>query len=419
MIDGKLNDYMFKFIEDVCNDIGPRESGTEQELLAGNMIEEEMKKFCDETHQEEYISSPHAFLGFISFSALFAIISVVLFWISLSIDLGWISVDRIVSLILLIIIAILMTWAVSYLILEVVRYYEAFDFMFAKKTSKNVVGTIEPSGEVKHTLIFSGHHDSQFQFNLFFYLKRVGQYLITIGLLLIIIAYIFSILKLVFFFVPINSNAFFFGFGIFFLCLVPVAALFLFFITYKPVQGAFDNLSGVAIVLGIGKYLSENKNESKIFPKHTRIRLVSFAGEEMGLRGSKRYVAAHYNELKESGAINVNIDGIAEIEKVLVIKKEPFIGAKYRPEFYEPVLKIARDLGIDMGLGPLSFGATDGASFDRKGLPAVTISGLDLSKELVPYYHTKLDTPEVVDKKALGQVLQICLKYMEYIDASA
>jgi hypothetical protein len=45
------NNYMYKFIEDICNEVGPRESGTEQEILAGNRVESELKKFCDETHQ--------------------------------------------------------------------------------------------------------------------------------------------------------------------------------------------------------------------------------------------------------------------------------------------------------------------------------------------------------------------------------
>ena len=73
------NNYMLKFIEDVCNDIGPRESGTEQEILAGNKIESELKKFCDETHQEPYTSSPHAFLGGVRYGALMILIAGVFF----------------------------------------------------------------------------------------------------------------------------------------------------------------------------------------------------------------------------------------------------------------------------------------------------------------------------------------------------
>ena len=43
-----FEDYMYDFIKRVCDEVGPRESGTEEEILAGNMIEEEFKKYCDE-----------------------------------------------------------------------------------------------------------------------------------------------------------------------------------------------------------------------------------------------------------------------------------------------------------------------------------------------------------------------------------
>ena len=45
------------------------------------------------------------------------------------------------------------------------------------------------------------------------------------------------------------------------------------------------------------------------------------------------------------------------------------------------------------------------------------IGGLNLKDELPPYYHTRLDTPENVEKEALGQFVQICLEYLKYIDS--
>ena len=39
-------------------------------------------------------------------------------------------------------------------------------------------------------------------------------------------------------------------------------------------------------------------------------------------------------------------------------------------------------------------------------------------KEVVSFYHTRLDTPDVVEKEALGQVMQICLEYLKRIDKS-
>ena len=121
MTNANLNNYMYEFIEKICNEVGPRESGTEQELRAGDMIEEELKKFCDEAHQEEYISSPHAFLGGIRYGALMGLVSIILFWLSLLVDLRILQIANLYSLLFNIIAVILIIVAFCYFILEVMN----------------------------------------------------------------------------------------------------------------------------------------------------------------------------------------------------------------------------------------------------------------------------------------------------------
>lgn len=418
MVNKNLEVYMHKFIEDICNEIGPRESGTEQEILCGNRIEEELKKFCDETRQEEYVSSPHAFLGGIRYGAFLVFVAIIFYWITLLIDLKLLQLDAFFSLVILIIAIILIIITVSYFILEVMKYYELYDFLFPKKTSKNIIGIINPTDKVKNTIIFSAHHDSAFEFNTFYYLKRFGQIIINLGYLGVGIVLIGILLKLIFYLLSIEFLMLFIVFGIIFLVFTPIIIIYMFFHSYKPVPGAMDNLSGVSVVLGIGKYLAENKNNSEVYPKHTKIYLVSFAGEESGLRGAKRYVKAHYNELVENHTKVVNMDGISKKDRIIIHDKESGIGTKHDPEIYEQLLKIANDLNIKVKLSALPFGATDGAAFSKKKISATSFGGLNLKEELAPYYHTRLDTPEVVEKEALGQVKQICVEYLKYIDSS-
>lgn len=412
-----LNNYMYEFIEKVCNEIGPRESGTEQELLAGDMIEEELEKFCDEAHQEEYISSPHAFLGGVRYSAFLVFVSIILYWLSLLIDLGIWQINTLFSVILMFISVILIILSVSYFILEVMKYHETFDFLFPKRTSKNIIGTINPSDNLKHSIIFSAHHDSAFEFNTFYYLKRFGQIIINIGYLGVGIILIVIILKIILQIFLIQLTILFLSFGFFFLVFIPIILVYMFLHSYHPVLGAFDNLSGVAIVLGIGKYLSENKDNPALFPKNTKVYLISFAGEEAGLRGAKRYINAHYNQLKEEGTVVVNMDSIAKKEIVIIHDREPGIGAKHDPRIYQPILEIVKKINPNAKLSPLPFGATDGAAFSKKGIPATSIGGLNLKDELPPYYHTRLDTPENVEKGALGQFVEICLEYLKFVDS--
>jgi aminopeptidase YwaD len=412
LISENLNDYMHGFIEKICEEIGPRASGTEAEIRAGNEIEAEMKKFCDETHQEEYISSPHAFLGGIRYGALLVFVAIILYWIDLLIDLNVIPLDQGFGMAFLIFSIALIILTVSYFILEVMKYYEAFDFLFPKKRSKNIIGTINPSERVEKTIIFSAHHDSAFEFNTFYYLKRFGQIIINVGYLAVGIVLIGIVLKFVFELLNLKLSILFLIFGILFLCFSPIIVIYILFHSYKPVLGAFDNLSGVSIVLGIGKYLNEQKGAEN-FPRKTKVLLISFGGEESGLRGAKRYVEKHYGVLKETGTIIVNMDGIAKKNTLIILDKESGIGAKHDPKIYLPIYEIAKEVNPKAKIAPLPFGATDAAAFSKKGIPAASLGGLDLVSELAPYYHTRFDTPDVVEKEALGQMVELCVKYMK------
>ena len=410
------NNYMHKFIEDVCTEIGPRESGTEQEILAGNRVESELKKFCDETHQEPYTSSPHAFLGGIRYGALIVLIAGIFYWISLLGDLNAINLNRIFNILFLSLAIVLIVVTISYFILEVMKYHETFDFLFPKRESNNIIGTIEPKNEVKNTVIFSAHHDSAFEFNTFYYLKRFGQIIINVGYLGVGIMFIAIILKLIFFIMSIENTILFSVFGIIFIGFIPIILVYVFFHSYKPVLGAFDNLSGVSVLLGIAKFLSENKNNEEIFPNYTRVHLISFAGEEAGLRGAKRYVKEHYEELVSNQTRVVNMDSIAKKDFIVIHNKESGIGAKHDPLVFEPLFDIAKNLNLNAKLLPLPFGATDGAVFSKKNIPTAAIGGLNLKEELAPYYHTRNDTPAVVEKEALGQFAQVCVEYLKLID---
>ena len=92
-----------------------------------------MKKYCDQTHQEEYISSPHAFVGGIRYGALMGLVSIILFWLSLLVDLRILQIANLYSLVFNIIAVILIIVVVCYFILEVMKYHETFDFLFSKR----------------------------------------------------------------------------------------------------------------------------------------------------------------------------------------------------------------------------------------------------------------------------------------------
>ena len=71
-------------------------------------------------------------------------------------------------------------------------------------------------------------------------------------------------------------------------------------------QGAVDDSSGTASVMEIGRQLSEVVNQSGT-PERT-IHFCTWGGEEEGLYGSRAYVAANQNFLRDNLRLYINLD---------------------------------------------------------------------------------------------------------------
>ncbi|MBD3229836.1 MAG: M28 family peptidase [Candidatus Lokiarchaeota archaeon] len=276
-----------------------------------------------------------------------------------------------------------------------------------------MIGEIVPKEvEPERILIFSGHHDSAYEFNLIKWGK--GKYMIPlpvlalIPLFMILINSIWTLIYSLIFnsyrpnvIISLIINVPFF----------PFLVLFYFFTSKHAVLGAMDNLSAVSVCLGISKYLSENKN-SQFYPKHTKVLFISFGSEEAALRGSKKFVSRHYDRIKN--ATLINFESIAKKDLIKVIKKEQT--AKLSDQLCKEIIKITDQIKIKCEIRALFFGTggTDATSFAKAGIKATTIIGQPIGP--VSYYHTQDDTIDVIEKESLRYALEIALHYIKFID---
>ncbi|MDX5481399.1 MAG: M28 family peptidase [Hymenobacteraceae bacterium] len=164
-------------------------------------------------------------------------------------------------------------------------------------------------------------------------------------------------------------------------------------------NGAHDNASGVASVLGIAKIYSRLKAKDK--PKRS-VLFVLVTAEEMGLLGSA-YFASHPTVPKESMVANINTDMPTLIAPLLSVVP---LGANHS-SLEAPVANAAQQLGISVEADPEPeqnrFIRSDQYSFVVQGVPALHIkygnktadgkNNLDeLVKEWRPkYYHKPQD----------------------------
>jgi len=418
------SDYMYNFIERIIKECGPRMPCSPQEAKSAELIKTEFEKVCDSSHIEPFTCHPRAFIGYIKVMVLMMLISFlsyflttlhlvlqveqILMGISFALNLG----------------AFLIIWN------EFFNYREFIDPFFKKKSSQNVIGVFEGKKEVKNILIFSGHHDSALQFNLLTHLKIGYAIIVILGLLILIIWMVTSTILFIISIIGFKI-ADFLIFQIFALILfvigVPVLIGLWFFVSFgekaNKVPGAVDNLSAVAIVLGIGKYLKINPD---IIPENTEIRLISFGCEEAGLRGSYRYVEEHLEELKTKNAICINMDGIQSLPNIAIIDFEPTTRTKHSDDVVQILTQSAKDLGIPaskFSLGGSSFvekligqvtGGTDATAFSKASIKAATIVAMDL-KQMLKFYHQPTDTLDKIEKGVLERVLKLCITSIKNI----
>jgi len=418
-ISEETSDYMYEVIQKIIDECGPRMPCSTQEAKASKLIKVELDKVCDDVAIETFSCQPRAFLGYIKIDVFLILLSLVFFFLApLNLIIYWEQLTVFFSFSLNVI-AIIIIWN------EFFNYREFIDPLFKTKTSQNVIGTIKPQGKVNKIIIFSAHHDSALNFNLLWHLKIGYPIVIFLGLGIMILWLVLSLLILSLSLVGLLIYKVFFNIAIWiFIVGVPVLIALLLFVSSgeraNKVPGAVDNLSAVAIVLGIGRFLQTHK---EIIPKSTEIRLISFGCEEAGLRGAYRYVENHLDELKNFDGECINMDGIQSKEKVSIINFEPTTRTKHSKIVVDKLMNAIKQLGfkastttlggsnlLEKIIGQIT-GGTDATAFSKAGIKAANITAMDLIKFL-DFYHQPTDTIDKIEKLSLEKVLKICIGYL-------
>lgn len=383
-------EYMVKKITGICEEIGPRAPGSEEEFKAQKSMGEDLKKWSDNVTFEEFVVHRQAFMGFIPFTVAMAIFATVLYFTYPLVGffltvLGFIP-----------------------LVLEFLMYKQFIDPLFFGHTSHNLVAVRNPKSDVKKRIIFIAHSDSQYEWTLNYKLGGTGMKLFLIPAIVgLILCSVSSILK--FILLELKGfdglNTVFLLVGIF-LCVFTVPYIgFLFFQSFtKSVPGANDNLSGCLSVMSVLKLM----DEADVRFENTEIRVILSGSEEAGLRGAKAYVSAHEKELKEIETVVVACDTMRDIKDMAVYDRDLSGTLKHDKQVKALVKKAALNCGFDIPYSSIYLGACDAAAFTQKGVKATGFAAMDPTPPR--YYHTRLDIPESLKPEALEAGARILLE---------
>jgi len=400
--------YMKDGIRYICENFKERAPGTHSERKAQKFLKGELEQWADEVEMEDFDLHPNAFMGWIPPAGIMGIISVIFYWIAYK------GSNAGAGTALAVIATILVLFALSCLVIEFLMYREYVDFLFPKKTSRNVMARRKPTGEVKRRIVFCGHTDAanEWTYSLHGGLKSLAPVMGgSIGGLIFVC--IFDVIWLIASIAGASfTSKFWLVMGIIQLVLIPFFIAILFFINWKViVDGANDNLSADYISMGVLKEMAENNKRYE----NTEVCCLLSGSEEAGLRGAVAYAKRHQAELKEIETVVIAMDTMREIEQLQIYTQGCTGTQKNSNAVGELVYEAGVNCGIEMKETDIYPGAVDAEGFSRYGIEAVGFCGVNHDPKT--YYHTRLDTPDNISEECINLSLDICLEAAELYDS--
>jgi len=388
---------MREHIEWICEKIGPRPPCGDGEKRAADYIKAYWEQSNPHTFCENFTCHPDAYRAAFRWPIGLFILSLCLY--------------HLLPLLAFLLSAI----AMLILVLNMMLNRELIDPLFPPRESQNVISRFEPRGAVERTVIVSCHHDSHYAFPI---VNRFGR---GFGIFMMVVVLssasllILCFLKALFLWPGLKPllhpfRIMEFPVLILLTATVPVHLYtFLRFISDQPVPGANDNLSGVAVCMALSDHLAREENRHR----RTRVWLVSFGCEEIGIRGSKRFVKRHWDEIRDAWVLNLDMVGEAGTTLQAVTKEEVNL-IRLSRDMVHQVLGVAERIGVPLRSGPVA-AFTDAMAFAVKGIKATTLMGLD-DKGTAKTYHSMEDTPDRLDDDLLLSCYEICKAFIQHVD---
>lgn len=381
------------FIQRIIDEIGPRPAGSGAELKAGRAIAAEFKKRGATISTQDVPVAPGIITGLMNVLTGVYLLSVACYFFV-----------PVVS-------AVLTAAFLALLILSRQFGNGVIDWMFKKTTTRNVIGRFPAKTKAARVLIFSGHHDSPDMMPMLGlktkrYVHLVEQS-IVLGMALLIPAGILrAILAGPVFSRPFGLHWYDILFGISVVGMIVGLYFRSQMITGVRNLGANDNLSAIAVLVGIADYLKKNP------PKNCEVRLVAFGSEEPFMYGSWGFALGNRDLIKN--AVNINMETVGS-GKLGIIEKEKMYMNPYSPEAIELIERAGKRAGITLPRIAITYGGTDSYSIIKGEGKSACLFGMD-ETELFSLWHSPLDNPGNIEEEKLQQALSICVEAIKEME---
>ncbi len=389
-------EYSVKTIHHICENIGPRESGTAKEREAQEFLKSEIDSngWADESTLEHFMVARHALVGFTKIVGVVMIVSALL-------QLLWL-VSPLAGKIASGIGLAGCVFTFMTVVLEFVFYRQFLDRFMENTESTNLYAKYKPTGEVKRRIVFNGHVDSAYEWTL----MKIKQN-VMVGCLVFDVILLFVMIGLA---IACFVNPQLWMYVTMACFSVPFITLF-FVCNFKVVvPGANDNLTGVLNAVSVLKCLKE----SGVRLENTEVCCLATGSEEAGLRGAMDWTKKHKEELDQVPTAVIAFDTLRDMDFLTIYDRDMTNLVKNDKDCSRLLDKATEKINHPLKHGGVPFGASDAAAFSRGGLKAVCVAGQDPLH--ANYYHNTRDTADNLRPETMRVCLELSLAAIEIFD---
>lgn len=386
-----LRDYAVDGIKSVCDAFGPRPCGEESDVKAQMFMLDSIKKYSDDAWRETFKVNPDAFMSFVPIAGtcMFGATAMNLLAANKCKKAALGSLGLIGT-------------ALSGIVGEFLLYKKPLDPFFKEKEGGNVIAVRKASGEVKRRIILSGHTDSAPEWTYTYKFGSNGSYVVLVpaiaGLLYTGATAAVNLTS--------KNQKLKKAMSLGQLAFAPAfAGLYSFTNSKRYVDGANDDLSGCYVSSAVMKYLSDND----IRFENTEVICMLAGGEECGLRGSKAFFEAH-PEYKNDGVetVFIGFDTIRDEEYMMIYERDMTGTVQNDKRVCDLIKKAAEKCGKNVPVGAIPLGSTDAAAASQAGIAAASMVAMDPAP--AKYYHTRLDTADILVPETIEKTIDIALQ---------
>ena len=396
--------YMVDEITHIIKTFEKRDPGSVGERQSCEYMAEVLKKDCgcETAEVESFKENPGSFYGWIYFTITFVIVGIALSFFA-----------PLLSIILIV--------AGLFIVLAQFGFYKTLiDKCFPETTGHNVTAIKKcTSGTPKRRIMFHGPPDAAWEWPMNYKFGGVGfeghAILCGVGAVYYAVLCIIKCVKYgLFGTLPVSAPIVKAGLiGLIFL--IPLVGLYWMVNYRRVVDGANDNLSGCYMGIAVMKML---KDEG-IDLEDTEIGCILTGSEEAGLRGSKAWCEAHAGEFQDCPTMIISYDTIHDPKYLMVNYRDLNGTVKADKDYSDLFMEAAKAVNVPCKKGwvPPLGGATDSAAFAQAGMRSTGITALNHA--LPDFYHTRLDTPDALNKECLADCFAASVKVLEMFDNGA